>query len=214
VTIILTGATISYDLEVISVSNVPPTAIATATGSCIVDPGVCGTITTTTSNEFSAGNSIAVAALAGWGLANAGAGTGFIPNPNPCSTMATCMEYSTSIASPTSYPMTCGSCSGSNIVAAALAGAIFAPATPAVIVVVPCTAFQLQCWLYPMFFFGVYMILIVGIARAADVPSRDMVGHLLEAFSIASLIGVIFGIINIMFPLMITLVQVIRAARA
>jgi purine-cytosine permease-like protein len=65
-----------------------------------------------------------------------------------------------------------------------------------------------------MFFFGVYMMMIVGIARAADVPNKDMIGHLLEAFSLASLIGVVFGIMNIMFPLMITLIQVVRAARA
>jgi hypothetical protein len=79
--------------------------------------------------------------------------------------------------------------------------------------VVPCTAFQLQCWLYPMFVFGVYMILVTGMARIGRVPSSDLTGHLLEAFSLAALLCVIFGILNVMFPLIITVVQVIRAVR-
>ena len=93
------------------------------------------------------------------------------------------------------------------------AGVVFGTAPPPVIVVIPCTAFQLQCWWYPFFFFGVYMILIVGMAVKAKVPKPDLLGLTLEAFSLASLLAVMLGIINIMFPLIITVVQVIRAIR-
>src|SRR5205807_1448027 len=42
VTIILSGSTIAYGMEVVSVSGVAATASKTATGSCVLDPGVCG----------------------------------------------------------------------------------------------------------------------------------------------------------------------------
>lgn len=79
--------------------------------------------------------------------------------------------------------------------------------------VVACNAFELQCWLYPLFVFGVYMVLIVGTAVKIKVPSRDMTGHVIEAFALAGFLCVIFGILNITVPLLITLVQVLRVIR-
>jgi hypothetical protein len=113
-------------------------------------------------------------------------------------------------SSPTVFPAGCGN-SQFYLEAGAVFGAI--PAGTTVIVVIPCTAFQLQCWWYPFFFFGVYMVMILGMAYMAEVPNKDILGLLLESFSIASLLGVMLGIINIMFPLIITIVQVVRAIR-
>lgn len=79
--------------------------------------------------------------------------------------------------------------------------------------VIPCTAYQLQCWLYPFFVEGIYMVLITGMAKFAQVPSRDVFGHLLEAFTVGGLVCVIMGILNVMIPLIITVVQVVRALR-
>ena len=80
-------------------------------------------------------------------------------------------------------------------------------------VVVACSAYNLQCWLYPLFVFGVYMILIGGMAKFAKVPNRDMTGHMLEAFSLAAMLCVLMGILNILVPLLVTVIQVIRALR-
>jgi len=126
VTVILSGGTINYDVEAMGVTNIGKTAIATATGSCVADPGVCGTITTTTSNAFSPGNTIAVAAMGGWGLSTITAGTGFTTIPAACAGgNQACMEYSLTVGSPTSYPMNCATCGASNKVAGAVAGAVF-----------------------------------------------------------------------------------------
>lgn len=86
---------------------------------------------------------------------------------------------------------------------------------PSVVVgtVIPCTFYQLQCWWYPFFFFGVYLSLMVVTARKAEVPEKDYTGHFLEALSIASLLAVIMGMLNIMVPLVMTIVQIVRAIR-
>jgi hypothetical protein len=57
------------------------------------------------------------------------------------------------------------------------------------------------------------MVLIAGMAYAVKVPGRDMLGLIMEAFSLASLLAVMLGILNVMFPLIITIVQVVRAIR-
>ena len=80
--------------------------------------------------------------------------------------------------------------------------------------VAACNFFQLQCWWYPMFFMLTYVSLIVVVARVSQVPERDYTGHFLEALSLSTLIAVMMGMISIMFPLIITAVQVIRALRA
>jgi hypothetical protein len=128
ITILLSGGTVAYNLQSESVSNISPTVVATATGSCVADPGICGTVTTSSSNKFSNGNSFAVAATGGWGMSTPSQGTGFIPIPNPC--VQFCSEYSASITSPTNYPMSCASCGATNFVAVALAGAIFSLVPP------------------------------------------------------------------------------------
>jgi hypothetical protein len=98
---------------------------------------------------------------------------------------------------------------------AALFGVVFGvyPGFQVIVQVVACTAFQLQCWLYPLFVFGIYMIITTGVARIAKVPFRDYTGHLLEGFSIAALLCVVLGILNIMPALIITVIQVLRAVR-
>ena len=65
-----------------------------------------------------------------------------------------------------------------------------------------------------MFFMLTYVSLIVVVARVSQVPERDYTGHFLEALSLSTLIAVMMGMISIMFPLIITAVQVIRALRA
>lgn len=96
----------------------------------------------------------------------------------------------------------------------ALNGIVFATSGGSTsIITVPCTPFELQCWLYPMFVFGIYLVLIVGMARIIKVPSQDYTGHLLEGFSIAAIVMIIFGILNILPALLITVFQVLRAIR-
>lgn len=43
-----------------------------------------------------------------------------------------------------------------------------------VTVVIPCTFYQLQCWLYPLFFVSTYFIIICGIAAKAQVGQEDL----------------------------------------
>lgn len=93
-------------------------------------------------------------------------------------------------------------------------GVVFGvPVTISSVDVIPCTAFQLQCWLYPVFVFGIYMVVIMGAARAVGVPRRDYTGHLLEAFSLASLVCVLLGILDILPAMLVTVFQIIRAIR-
>lgn len=65
-----------------------------------------------------------------------------------------------------------------------------------------------------MFFFGTYLILILGIAKKGNIPDVDIKGFALEAFTIASLLAVIMGMMSVMIPLLVTIVQVIRMIRA
>jgi hypothetical protein len=110
------------------------------------------------------------------------------------------------ITNPTDFEFT-------NVNGAAEFGIVFGAQPVQAFTVSACTAFELQCWLYPFFVFGVYMIFIVGMAVSVRVPGRDMTGHLLEAFSLAALLCVIMGILNVMVPLLVTVLQVVRAIR-
>jgi hypothetical protein len=193
------------EFQLLDVAGLPGHAVVdSATGT-----GTSGVFGTSTSPVIEAGNipdaSIWTACTAAF---TSSAGTGFT-KVGDISPFVGWSEYgSSSPVSPTSFP---GGCTGSTRYLDV--GVIFGLAPPVSIVVVACTAYQLQCWLYPLFTMGVYMVLVVGIARIGKVPSRDMVGHILEAFALGSLVAVMFGIINVMFPVLITVFQVIRAVR-
>jgi len=135
------ASVITTEVNAISVSNIASiTAFATSTGSCNVNPGTCGTLTTSTTNTFNSATDIAVGGWIGRGTSLFSNGINFTPNPTDglgnCKIVGTgtigCQEYTTNGAtSPTNYPMVCASCSSSNVVAAFGIGAIFgtAPAT-------------------------------------------------------------------------------------
>lgn len=98
----------------------------------------------------------------------------------------------------------------------AFTASVFGTSSTSVIItsVVACNAYQLQCWLYPSFFLGVYLVLMMGITLKGGVSGKDNEGIVLEGLALGSLIAVIMGMISIMIPLLITVVHVIRTLRA
>lgn len=80
-------------------------------------------------------------------------------------------------------------------------------------VIIPCTAFQLQCWLYPVFFLSVYLVLNIGITWRGQISTEDMEGVIFESLALGSMIAVIMGMVNIMIPLLLTVIQVVRTIR-
>lgn len=103
------------------------------------------------------------------------------------------------------------------LVAALVLFSLFVPPVYAdnpVVVITPCTAYELQCWLYPSFFIAVYLLMMMGIAYRGDISSRDMEGVVLEALAIGSLIAVIMGLFSVMIPLFITVLHIVRTLRA
>lgn len=81
-------------------------------------------------------------------------------------------------------------------------------------IVIPCTFYQLQCWLYPLFFVSTYFIIICGIAAKAGVGQEDLKTLALEALTIGGMLAVIVGLLNVMIPLMLVVIQVVRTIRA
>lgn len=209
------GSGNSPSMELYDVSGINPTADHTANGSCATGSGECYALTTgatSSSNTFDPTYSFETGSIAtdtfSWFNFVAGASyTGGISLANAVGGS----QYSVTANSPTSYPF---SVSVGTVGDWAEAGAEWGnPAITTVILVVPCTAFELQCWLYPLFVFGLYMTLVLAVVKFSRVPNQDVTGHLLEAFALASLLCVIFGILNVMVPLLVSVFQVVRAIR-
>ena len=67
--------------------------------------------------------------------------------------------------------------------------------------VVAPTPFQIEYWLYPFFFFMTYDILVLGFASVGGIGGKDIQWVFLEANTLASLLAVIMGMLNIMIPM-------------
>lgn len=81
-------------------------------------------------------------------------------------------------------------------------------------VVIPCTFYQLQCWLYPLFFVSTYFIIICGIAAKSGVEQEALKTLALESLTIGSMLAVIVGLLNIMIPLLLVVIHTVRVLRA
>ena len=143
-------------------------------------------------------------------------GTGFTGIHTGSNVDAMVFEYSvdgTGFSSPTTFPMsiTCVGTGDYNGI-----GAVFGLIPPNVneIVIQACTFFQLQCWWYPMLFFGLYAggICLVGIG--GRISSRGFTYMALFGLTMASLIQVMMGLLSVMFPIILLSVSVIYAVRS
>jgi hypothetical protein len=109
------------------------------------------------------------------------------------------------VSTPTEFPMN----TDAQFVIVGLSGA------PTVIVtqVVPCNFFQLQCWLYPLFYLGMFEAFFIGVASAFRVSDKAFLYLVLSGATFASLIEIQMGIMTPALPVMLVLVNVAYSFR-
>lgn len=114
------------------------------------------------------------------------------------------------VTSPSTFQSTDGSSTWA-LMAAAFSGPVQQVVATQVIA---CTAFQLQCWWYPMLFFGVYGGAFMMAGGAGKVSPKGLTFLMLSGLTFASLTMVLMDMINIMFPLMLTALSVLFVVRS
>ena len=80
-------------------------------------------------------------------------------------------------------------------------------------VIGPCNFFELQCWWYPLLFMGLYSGFILMVGTWLRTSPRGKAHLFLSAVTFGSLIAVILGIMNIVFPLAMLVLNTIIALR-
>jgi hypothetical protein len=132
---------------------------------------------------------------------------------SPASLLEGASEYSTppsyTGANPTNFPFTCSNSMSTIIVVGAVFGAV-----PAVSTVVACTFTQIQCWWYPMFFYGVFAVPFLIIGKAGGVNGREFTYLLLAGLTFCSMIQVQMNMTNIMMPMILSLASIVYAVRS
>lgn len=113
------------------------------------------------------------------------------------------------VSNPTNFP---ASCSGNTnwLEAAVLIGI---QVTSTTTVVAACTWYQLQCWWYPMLYFGVYGGVFMFTGGAGKVSPRGLTYLLLSGLTFAGLAMVLMDMISIMIPLMLTATTLLYVVR-
>lgn len=150
-----------------------------------------------------------------------GAGTGYTLlqcTPSSCGVAAElgalADQYTVSgtVAGPTNFPwkVTTFGSQASTWVTFAVA---YGTSAPTVTVVTACNFFQLQCWMYPMFFMGTYLGFFIGLAAAAEVSEKAFLYLLLSGATIASLIEVDMGIMTAMIPVILITLNIVYSFR-
>jgi hypothetical protein len=92
-------------------------------------------------------------------------------------------------------------------------GAVFG-SIPPVTKVVACTFTQIQCWWYPMFFYGVFAVPFLIIGKAGGANGREFTYLLLAGLTFCSMIQVQMNMTNIMMPMILSLGGIIYAVRS
>ena len=91
-----------------------------------------------------------------------------------------------------------------------LGDAIILNPTPTIIVtqVVACNFFQLQCWVYPIIWLGMFEGFFVAIAIGFDTSEKAFMYLILSGATVGSLIGVVMGIMTPMVPILLIVANI------
>lgn len=114
------------------------------------------------------------------------------------------IEYATSgvIVGPTNFPWSVPVYSGTASPWLEV-GAAFGSGAPTVNSVVACTFFQLECWWYPLMFFGMYEGFFLGVAMTFRMSEKAIFYTLFSGGTIATFIEIELGIMTFLVPLML-----------
>ena len=77
-----------------------------------------------------------------------------------------------------------------------------------VYVVVACNFFQLQCWLYPLFFMGMYSAFFIGVGLGLEVSEKGFIYLIFSGLTMASIIEVQMGIMTPLLPIILIVLVV------
>jgi hypothetical protein len=80
-----------------------------------------------------------------------------------------------------------------------------------VTVIVPCTWYQEQCWVYPLFFMGLFSTFWIALAAAARVSTRGMTYVLMSSFTYGTIIEIMMGMIGSQLLVLIMVADVLYA---
>lgn len=137
------------------------------------------------------------------------AGTNYIALPG-VTTTAGDAEYGNPAlnpASPTNFPSGCTT-TGTWIDVGAAFGFI-----PTSTLVQGCNFFQLQCWAFPLMFFGMYEGFFIGPALAFRFSEKGFLYFVLAGGTVASLVEISLGIMTPMVPIMLVVVNLAYSFR-
>jgi hypothetical protein len=116
------------------------------------------------------------------------------------------------VSSPTTMPIVVTATHTVNQTVYTYAAAAFGPAYAAV-VVVPCTFTQLQCWWYPMLFMLAFSGVFLMVAGVSKTPPKQAMFLFLCGLSFGSVVAVIFGLLTIIVPLALLVLNVLYVVR-
>jgi hypothetical protein len=202
-------------MEMIDVTGLTPNVAATTSSTC-ASP-CAGPLTTATSlaqtqtTDFVI--SSAFTSCQASGILTPG--TNYTPTTPP-NTFDGAIEYSNSssgfVPTPTNFSWSCSVNFGNAIDV----GVVFGPLvsiTNLTTKVVACTWFELQCWWYPMLFFGVYGGTFILTGGAGKVSSRGVTYLMLSALTFGGLAMVMMDMMNVMIPLILAALTALYAVR-
>lgn len=146
----------------------------------------------------------------GPGLAGSGclATTGYTQSCYPTNPEG-CAEWSVTVASPATFPF--GNAYGQPWYETAVVFGPLAFATETAIT--KCLFTQIQCWWYPLLFYGVFGGAFMVVGRAGSVDPRGLTYLLLAALTFCSLIQVQMNMTNIMLPVILSITGIAYAVR-
>jgi hypothetical protein len=147
-------------------------------------------------------------------LAPASAGSGFSAVTPSGAPHYTGIQYATSVgvASPSLFPFNLRD----NATTDWLEMGVVIGSTPlpiTVIVVKACTWYQLECWLYPLFFYGIYAVVPLTVGFLAKASPRAMAYLMMSVLTYASMIAVILGMLSSQLLIVNLLIDVVYALK-
>lgn len=89
----------------------------------------------------------------------------------------------------------------------------FTGSLPVTSFVIPCTFFQLQCWLFPIFYMALFLTVPMAAAAALRASYKAMFYVLLSCSTFFSVLEIMLGIMTIMVPLFLIVVNVLYSFR-
>lgn len=195
ITVTASGSTSKIDAQVFEVSGGlnAPASVGTGHGDCInnVSPSAASTAFTGTVFLFTALETSGTS-----GLNSAGASyTCLVSATNVCNVGNLLGdEYSIAgVTSPTTFPYG----NGAPVSHWSEVGVVFeAAVVVTVTTVVPCTWYEEQCWLFPLFFIAVYSISWLVPAAFSKVSTRGMTHLFMAALTLGTVIDIMMGMLS------------------